>query len=829
MSSFEDDSTENINSKSIVQIMKVRSLFLCVVLFLAAMVFAGQTEPTVRGKKLIKLYGLDKPSTAYLKEHVAQIEKVALDGICIVVATDEPKIGDTSRKHGNYLWFTSNALSREDFVGAVRNLNETQFERLHFNFMHYAARGPNNPKWFDDRAWETVIANTRVAGWVVAQTPIVGITFDCEYDNGGIWNYARIASIASTKARSFDAYCAKARQRGRAWAEALCEAAPNVIICLSHGYWYASPKTAASGAQDAASLKETLADQVYAIYPAFLDGMIEGLGPRARVVDGCEHTYPYMVYDTFDGFRRWAHRESLKLTGVPELLEKRLTFAMAVWPGFRSDVGNMWNPQTPEQNFFTPTRLSHALHNAMAASDEFAWMWNGRDIWWPMSVPPRKFGEKIGWGVLEQYPEVYRQAVADCRAPKDLDWRPIPPDTETYPDAGKPPFAQKGYEVLADLPDEWWFKTEPGNVLYPFAQTYSGWTNNRRPNVNEADEGWRQLTVGQPWENQGVSYNGVAWYRLRFTPPDSVQGRRLWLTFGGVANEAHVFVAPRGMRFRSLGQNTTDGPFSIDATGAFVPGTEALITVRVINPAGPGGILSTVKLVGKKGERPYVAKPGRYAVLDLDFVAITDGRVPDTCGYGNDATLSRCEIADGPGGRKAIRLNGKNSSAATRRHASLNPWNGRRSWELWYSPGGEIPDSDIVYHILLAKHPAYSHGLYLSQSGRPRKIFFIQGTPSQSLSYDIDDPNAWYHAVGTCDGREMRLYINGELVGRRTAPIPPPINSAPVTIGGGATDANRCAPGLVAKVAVYNYALSESQVKTKYQTLTIEKAPRRDS
>ena len=778
---------------------------------------AAETRPpTVRGKRLIKLYGLDKPSPAYLRAHVAEIEKLALDGVCIVVATDEPKPRDSWRKNGNYLWFTSIPLKREDFAQAVRDLNDTRFTRLNFNFLHYAARGPGNPDWFDDAGWDTLIANTRVAGWIVAETPIVGITFDGEYGNGGIWNYARIASQAGSTAPTFDEYCATARRRGRAWAETLCEAVPNVIICLSHGYWCASPRTGWWGAQDAAAKKKTLADQQYALYPAFLDGMLEGLGPQARLVDGCESTYPYMVYDTFLGFRRWAQRENRKLSGVPELVEKRLTYAMAVWPGFRSDSGSMWDPDKPEQNFFTPARLSHGLHNAMAASDDFAWMWNGRDIWWPMSVPPRKIGEKIGWGVLRQYPEVYYRAVADCREPKDLNWRPIPPDTETYPDAGKPPFPLKGYEVLADLPDEWWFKTEPDNVLYEYAQVYSGWTNNGRPNVNEAEEGWRRLSVGQPWENQDIAYDGVAWYRRRVTAPDSVRGRRLWLAFGGVADEAHVFVAPRGMPSRPLGRNKTEGPFSIDATGAFMPGEETLIAVRVINPAGPGGILSPVKLIGKQGEQPYIAEPGQYAVLDLDFGAVAGRAVPDKSGRGNDATLSQCEVEPAPGGRQAIRLNGTNSSVSSRRHPSLNPWNGCRSWELWYSPGGEVPDSGIVYHILLAKHPAYSDGLYLAQNAKPRRIFFIQGSPAQSLTYSIDDLNAWYHVVGTCDGREMRLYVNGELVGRRNAPIPPTINSAAVTIGGGASDTNRCAPGLVAKAAVYNYALPESEVKAKY-------------
>jgi hypothetical protein len=65
----------------------------------------------------------------------------------------------------------------------------------------------------------------------------------------------------------------------------------------------------------------------------------------------------------------------------------------------------------------------------------------------------------------------------------------------------------------------------------------------------------------------------------------------------------------------------------------------------------------------------------------------------------------------------------------------------------------------------------------------------------------------------------MKLYINGKLVGSRDTPIPPTINSSPVSIGGGATDANRCAPGIVAKAAIYNYALNLQQVSERHRKL----------
>lgn len=155
---------------------------------------------------------------------------------------------------------------------------------------------------------------------------------------------------------------------------------PDIVAFFSHGYWVAAQGMQSEGIR----LEETHS----ALLPAFLDGVLEGCGPRARVVDGGENTYPFLCYQTFADFRRFTDADCLRLTAVPDLYRKHYSRAFGVWPGFphgyRGDAPlgakNCANPGTPE-------RFEHSVHNALAAADEYAWVWWGVNCWWPCSAP----------------------------------------------------------------------------------------------------------------------------------------------------------------------------------------------------------------------------------------------------------------------------------------------------------------------------------------------------------------------------------------------------------------------------------------------------------
>ena len=116
---------------------RVISLSLAGTLLAGAAVCSGEHNPTLEGKKLIKMFGLDKPTTAYRKENIEHIRSFGLDGLCIVVLPNPGTHELNPRDDGNYLWHTSIPQTREEYSDAVRDLNEIDFQRMDYNILQY--------------------------------------------------------------------------------------------------------------------------------------------------------------------------------------------------------------------------------------------------------------------------------------------------------------------------------------------------------------------------------------------------------------------------------------------------------------------------------------------------------------------------------------------------------------------------------------------------------------------------------------------------------------------------------------------------------------------
>ncbi len=74
----------------------------------------------------------------------------------------------------------------------------------------------------------------------------------------------------------------------------------------------------------------------------------------------------------------------------------------------------------------------------------------------------------------------------------------------------------------------------------------------------------------------------------------------------------------------------------------------------------------------------------------------------------------------------------------------------------------------------------------------------------------------WCHAAGTYDGKRMALYVDGALDTAQAAWGPVGVDDEPVLIGENAAEKGRFWNGLIDDIRIYNYGLTESQVKELY-------------
>ncbi len=110
------------------------------------------------------------------------------------------------------------------------------------------------------------------------------------------------------------------------------------------------------------------------------------------------------------------------------------------------------------------------------------------------------------------------------------------------------------------------------------------------------DSDWETFRIGAAWEEQGHSYDGVAWYRRTFELPPRPDQIGAEIAFGGVDEVAWVWVNGQYVGQHDLGTEGWDKPFVLDVTEALRWGETNQITVRVYDSAYAGGIWKPVSI-----------------------------------------------------------------------------------------------------------------------------------------------------------------------------------------------------------------------------------------
>jgi len=110
------------------------------------------------------------------------------------------------------------------------------------------------------------------------------------------------------------------------------------------------------------------------------------------------------------------------------------------------------------------------------------------------------------------------------------------------------------------------------------------------------DSAWTPIEIGKAWEDQGHTYDGVAWYRGAFDLPPKPQCLGAEIEFGAVDEVAWVWINGQYVGQHDLGPEGWDKTFALDVSKELKWGDRNQITVRVHDSVQAGGIWKPVTI-----------------------------------------------------------------------------------------------------------------------------------------------------------------------------------------------------------------------------------------
>jgi hypothetical protein len=320
-------------------------------------------------KKLIE-WGWDEPDTAFLRAHIAEMEKTPFDG-CVYHA-----IARTASGPVNLTWHAwgRRAFREEELRQASDDLRSTRLVRFRSSFLRFNVT-PAKLDWYDDH--QAVLQNARLAARLARLGRSAGIALDTEQYEGRLFDYARQRDAGG---RSFADYSAQARRRGRELMEAFEEGYPGLTLLLSFGhsyvYWLGF------------NFNKAPPDNPYGLLAPFVDGLVEG-ARAARIVDGHERSYWFKEPERFRGAYQLMRDAVPRIAADPASYRRKLSFGFGIWMDYEWRRFG-WNTADPRRNYFSPQALYVSARAALETADEYVWIYTEQPRWWSPGGGPVK-------------------------------------------------------------------------------------------------------------------------------------------------------------------------------------------------------------------------------------------------------------------------------------------------------------------------------------------------------------------------------------------------------------------------------------------------------
>jgi hypothetical protein len=368
----------------------VWSFIMCIGIVTALSLAAVAAERPLHSpdKKVIELDWVT-PDAAYLAEHIREMEKFPFDGIALQAGAEDASMLD-ARPWGH-----------DPVYCDVEGLAKVEWRRFRHNFLLCSPNLVDGFSWFDDRQWATILDNMRMLARAARAASGDGIMFDPETDRDrSPWPYARTG-----EGRPREEVEAKVRQRGREIIDAWQSEMPDVKVLSLWVFGYNIP--------------------TWDLLPAFFNGILDGLGPQAVLIDGDESSYYWASTNTWfdsglhgekyikpENLEKWRTQVQLARSPYTDLIWGRYVWEGYEWKASLDDMRRRWE---------------HNIYYGLATADEYIWCHSEMMAYWFRGANDNKRTDyDEPWsGVVEGL----ESAIAKYRAGERLGWDIIGPES----------------------------------------------------------------------------------------------------------------------------------------------------------------------------------------------------------------------------------------------------------------------------------------------------------------------------------------------------------------------------------------------------------------
>ena len=223
--------------------------------------------------------------------------------------------------------------------------------------------------WFNDAHWDVITNNVSIQARIAKEVGFKGVLLDMEqyhhHGSGGPWyhpfNYPEyqnggylLAGEASPP--SFNDVAAKVFDRGKLYAQTLSSEFSGLTL-IAIPEWH----------RPNGLLGEEL------LIPAFMDGLFAGLDANAKLIDDTETTYGMTSFNELKYVHDQVINQTLARSGNPQLVQAKFSVAIGIQTDGHN--GGAFSDTDVTQNHRTPAQHQLAVTNALALSEEYAWLY----------------------------------------------------------------------------------------------------------------------------------------------------------------------------------------------------------------------------------------------------------------------------------------------------------------------------------------------------------------------------------------------------------------------------------------------------------------------